>query len=632
MPGQNDDPVDVRRVQVRVLATSDIHATLLDYDYTKDRATAFGSLARVASRVKALRSQSVATLLFDNGDFLQGAAIADGVSEDRDTVKVSPVIQAMNHLKYDAVGLGNHEFNIPASELRSALGQARFPVLCANLHASAAAGHEVYEGLWHATSLLSREVSDQLGETHILKIGVVSVLPPQVVAWDKLRIQGRLIAEDMTSAVRKNVADLKERGADVVVALAHTGVSEVDGHGSAENAGLRIAGVDGVDAVVCGHVHRVFPSAQYGMFDEVDPHAGTLSGTPAVMPGAHGSHLGQIDLTLHQTPDGWRVTGSQVEVHGLNGDTEMQPVEDPLFQAVIAKAHKATLARMRRGVGALLEPATSYFAMVKDDCASRLVAEAKIAYVQEALSGTRLSRVPILASVAPLKCGGRGGPAHYVDVAAGEVSVRAVSDMQPYSNHISVVEVAGRDVVEWLEKACSLYNQLRPEELSQSLFDSDAATYNREAIYGLSYTVDLSKPARYASDGSLINPQSRRISNVSLKGIQISPDQAFLLVTNDYRGGGGGNFLSLDQAKEINVPPIRVRDVLTRHIARTSGRQNRALETWRFKPLAQTAAVFETGPGAAAYLEDAGLPLVFLGPGERGFDRYRMDFAALTQR
>ncbi|MFY0617317.1 bifunctional 2',3'-cyclic-nucleotide 2'-phosphodiesterase/3'-nucleotidase [Shimia sp.] len=622
---QSDDQVTKRQVSLRLLATSDVHATLMDYDYAKDHRTLNGSLARAATKIAELRADGNATLLFDNGDFLQGAAIAGGEGEAPPIAKKNPVIAAMNHLAYDAVGLGNHEFNLPAEDLQGILKQAKFPILCANLHISTVSDSAVYDALWQPSILLRVSSEDQFGTPHNLCVGVISVLPPQVVSWDKLRIKGRLRGEDMSVAVRRQVTRLQQRGVDVIVVLAHSGISEHEGHGSAENVALRLSELDGVSAVVCGHVHRVFPGPSYASQKGIDPVNGTLSGKPAVMPGAHGSHLGQIDLTLVKQAARWEVIDAQSKVHALGG---MDPIpEDDAMCAVVESSHVATIARMRRKLGHLPWPVTSYFAMVEDDHASRLVAEAKVAFVREAIAGTALAAYPVLASVAPLKCGGRAGPAHYVDVPSGEMSARVVEDIQPYSNHICLYDVSGSHVMEWLEKGFSVYNQMRVGVQGQFLHDRDAPTYNREAIYGLSYLVDLSQPARYGLDGEVSNPQARRIADVTWRGAPIAPDQRFLLATNDYRGGGGGNFPMIQTADEIDVGSASVRDILEQHIARTTAEQEQKLDTWKMKSLANTTAFFETGPGAGAYLKRGGMPIDRVGPAVGGFERYQLRFS-----
>ena len=105
-------------------------------------------MARAASVIAAARAEVPATLVFDNGDFLEGAAIADPYEGGAGVGADNPVVAAMNALGYDAIGLGNHEFNMPAEDVQAALKALRSPVLCANLHLSRDRDASVYADLW----------------------------------------------------------------------------------------------------------------------------------------------------------------------------------------------------------------------------------------------------------------------------------------------------------------------------------------------------------------------------------------------------------------------------------------------------------------------------------------------------
>lgn len=625
---------------LRLLATSDVHAELLDYDYSKDRATDNGSLGRLATLIHTARAGAAATVLLDNGDFLQGAAIADP-ADSHHVGGINPVIAAMNLMGYDAVGLGNHEFNLEAQRLSLALRQAKFPILCANLHLNPAVNSAAYEGLWRPHILLNVDLCTGDAPSARVMVGVFSVLPPQVIEWDSLRLAGRLEAEGMVSSAKREVAALRAAGAEVIVGLAHTGIAtyapetevevEVEAGAWEENVAGDVAALDGVDAVISGHIHKVFPGPGFGEHPELEPAKGTIFGTPVVMPGALGSHLGQIDLHLQHQGGRWRVVAHKTQVIAASAHgTESIVAEDPEMAAVVQPAHVATLARMRRAIGTVDTPITSYFSMAKDERAERIVAEAKVAYVARIVAGTPLADIPLLASVAPLKCGGRAGASHYVDIAQGAVSARAVADIQPFSNHLSVVQMRGADVLEWLEKGVSVYNQLFPNVPEQFLFDRDTPTYNREAVYGLSYDVDLMQPARYAADGTCINPHARRVTNAKWRGYSVTADHPYLVVTNDYRGGGGGHFPMLGAERVLDLPTARLRDVVTDYISGQLGPRPNGLSSWRLRALPEVSAQFDTSAKAAPYLVATGLPLTPVGDVDNGFARYRLNMAALA--
>ncbi|MCF8156215.1 MAG: metallophosphoesterase, partial [Rhodoferax sp.] len=107
-------------VRLRILETTDLHMNLLSYDYYQDKTTDQYGLARTVSLIKAARTESPNSLLFDNGDLLQGNPMGDYVAKvkplkDGDT---HPAYRVMNQLGYDAANIGNHEFNYGLDFLR----------------------------------------------------------------------------------------------------------------------------------------------------------------------------------------------------------------------------------------------------------------------------------------------------------------------------------------------------------------------------------------------------------------------------------------------------------------------------------------------------------------------------------
>ncbi|MDW3118554.1 MAG: metallophosphoesterase [Roseovarius pacificus] len=227
-------------------------------------------------------------LLFDNGDFLQGTPMSDLTAIPANGWKGdNPVITAMNQLGYDAVGLGNHEFNFGLETLRRTLAQARFPVTCANV-TDRASGKPAFARF----QMLERRLEDRAGNAHDLRIAVIGLVPPQITIWDRTHLCDRLDSQGITDTARRIVPIARAAGADLIVALAHTGIETGPDRPDQENAALSLATVPGIDAILAGHSHRVFPAPHGAPIPGSDAQAGTLYGTPAVMAGFGGSHLG----------------------------------------------------------------------------------------------------------------------------------------------------------------------------------------------------------------------------------------------------------------------------------------------------------------------------------------------------
>ncbi|MEO0915254.1 MAG: 2',3'-cyclic-nucleotide 2'-phosphodiesterase, partial [Pseudomonadota bacterium] len=275
-------------------------------------------------------------------------------------------------LGYDASTLGNHEFNYGLDFLMKSLAGANFPVVSANVVKGALTAGPRTDALFvKPYVIVEKMVTDGAGKTAPIKVGLIGVCPPQIMNWDKRHLEGSANARDILEVAKAFVPEMKEAGADIIVALSHSGISteaEADGM---ENASLYLAGIEGIDAIVTGHHHRVFPGDGYEAADGLDPAAGTLMGKPAAMGGFWGSHLGVIDLMLERDGGAWRIAGSASEtrsIYSRDGRAYVPEVED--YQPVLAsvqKTHDETLAYVRRAVGETSAPLHSYFALVADD-------------------------------------------------------------------------------------------------------------------------------------------------------------------------------------------------------------------------------------------------------------------------
>ncbi|TCL08064.1 2',3'-cyclic-nucleotide 2'-phosphodiesterase/3'-nucleotidase [Shimia isoporae] len=603
MPGSPKVGPEVDKAHVRVLATTDVHAKLLAYDYFRNRPTDGASLAKLATLIEAQRLGADATLVVDNGDFLQGGPIAEMANSSR-SGGIHPVIAAMNAIGYGAVGLGNHEFDLEEPSLRDALKAAEFPVLCSNLDARDTQGR--YSDLWESRVLIPLTLGGGRGS---INVGIFSVLPPQVVDWNASRLQGAVVGCDILQAARSQVAALLAEGADLVVALAHSGLSTAPYGPDMEKVASHVAALEGVDALIAGHVHECFPSAQSADSALEAELRKSVNGKPVVMPGAMAACLGQIDLYLTQAENAsgrkkWCVEKHESVLLSGNG-----AAESPKIVGALKASQDEVLTELSRVVGELAHPVFSYFSMVKDDCMTRIVAEAKMSALRSVFAGTEFESLPLLASTTPSRCGGRAGAGNYVDLASGPLEARGIAELQPYDNFVSVLQITGSDLQDWLEMSASFYNQLEPRKPGQRLFERDVPSYKRETVFGVSYAIDLTQPARFDASGTRINPEAQRVTDLLWQGRDVAPDQRFLLATNDFRGGGGGNFPGVDPSKIVRIPRISVRDAIGRYLAQPFLGGDRAIPSWTFRRMKDVSAVFETGAGSRKHLDLITLPL-----------------------
>lgn len=597
-------------MQLRLLATCDLHAHLMPWDYVTDEPASLG-LAQLAPLIRTLRDEVRNCILLDNGDFLQGSPLGDW--QERHGKAAHPMVVAMNALGYDAGTLGNHEFSHGLAFLERALSDARFPVVSANL------GRGDGSPLVPAFVMLERTVTDTTGQDWPLRIAITGFAPPQTALWEALRLNGAVRSDDILTAAARTLAGLATERPDLTVALAHSGIGASVPHRNMENAAIPLASLPQIDVIVTGHTHLVFPDAQaVDLPEAADATAGTIYGKPAVMAGFHGSHLGVIDLELTKGPQGWQVSSHRVRAV----KSPAIPAADPELARLAAPEHHATVTAMRRPLGQTTRLLHSNFALVAPCATLRLIAQAQREHWKRHVP-SRVAHLPLLAAVAPFRTGGRGGPDNYSHIPPGPILLRHISDLYSHPNTPVLLDLSGAEIADWLERAAIIFHQIAPGATDAPLIRPDIPGFDFDLIHGVSFRIDLSQPPRFDAKGTLIDTDAHRITALSLAGRPLAPEGRYLLATNSYRAGSA--IYPGTGRPPVARSDLAIADLIASHVAAHSTIDIGAGNVWGFAAMPGTTVLFETGPKAEHLAADiAQFRPEVLGKSTAGFLRFRL--------
>ena len=613
--GDSDQPAAVlpesATAELAILETSDLHANLLSYDYfrlAEDKSIGF---ERTATLIKQARADFPNNLLIDNGDTIQGTALADYQA------LVNPVAcsqklatyKAMDAIGFDAGTLGNHEFNyglpylaqvtgtkfnidgMPALASQPSCAGPAFPLVLANV-TSKKDGAPLYKPY----TLINKKVSakDKDGKTieTTVKVAVIGFTPPAILQWDKRWLDGKVDVQGVVEAATKYVPMARAEGADLVIAASHGGWDTGAYSPSMENANYHLAKVPGIDGILMGHSHSEFPNAACSTAAcsaaGVDKVKGSFHGVPAVMPSFWGKAIGVINYQLVVKNGKWTIDGSKTAVSLRKALTDATaktyvPV-DPAIAAAVKTEHEAAIDYVKTPIGQSDFALSSYFADVGDVSAIQVVNAAQADYVAKYVAANlpQYKDLPVLSVSAPFKSG-FGGGTDFTDVKQGPIAINNAADLYLYPNTVYAVKVTGAGIKTWLEKAAERFNQIDPSLSTAQPLISSFPGYNFDMFTSadLSYEIDVTQP------------KGSRIKKLNYKGAPINNSAEFIIATNNYRATSGTQF-GLTAANIIYASPDANRDVLIDYI---KARKNLTLaadgstRSWRFTKVATAGPV-----------------------------------------
>ncbi|MGW3587726.1 bifunctional metallophosphatase/5'-nucleotidase [Streptomyces fungicidicus] len=527
----------VKRYALTVMGTTDLHGHVFNWDYFKDAeytdtAGNAQGLARVSTLVDRVRAEKGRrnTLLLDAGDTIQGTPLTYYFAKvDPITAEggpVHPMAQAMNAIGYDAVALGNHEFNYGIETLRKFEEQCDFPLLGAN-----ALDAKTLKPAFPPYFLKTFHV--QGGPP--VKVAVLGLTNPGIAIWDKAYVQGKLTFPGLEEQAAKWVPKLRSMGADVVVVSAHSGSSGTSSYGDqlpyVENAAANVARqVPGIDAILVGHAHQEIAELQV---------VNDTTGREVVLsePLCYAERLTLFDFELVLERGRWRVESVKASLR------DAATVEDdPRITRLLRDEHAQVVEYVNQVVGSATETLTTAEARYKDAPIIDLISKVQEDVVRAALAGTAYASLPVLSQASPFS--------RTSEIPAGEVTIRDLSSLYVYDNTLVAKLMTGAQVRAYLEYSAQYFAQTAagaPVDVAKLTNAGGRPDYNYDYVSGLGYDIDIAQPA-----GS-------RITNVTYGGAPLDDAQQFVFAVNNYRANGGGAFPHVASAKELWAESTEIR-------------------------------------------------------------------------
>ncbi|WP_067135736.1 bifunctional metallophosphatase/5'-nucleotidase [Microtetraspora malaysiensis] len=525
-------------VKITVMASSDIHGNALNWDYFKDAEYDDSAhndigLAKISTLVKGIRADRGAdhTLLFDSGDTLQGTPLdyyyakVEPITESRE---IHPMAKAMNAIGYDAVTLGNHEFNYGLPLLATWIKQMKAPVLGANA-VSATTGQPAYQPFIIKTMNVKGDKP--------IKVGVLGLTNPGVAIWDKANVEGELKFLDLVATAKKWVPVIRDQGADVVLVTAHAGDSGLSSYGSdlpVENAAALVAEeVPGIDAVLFGHAHNEVPQRFV---------VNKATGKQVLLtePSKWGQRLSVVDFTLTKQRGQWSVTTKSSTT--LNANTV---AEDPTIVTLMKPQHDATVGYVNQVIAQSKEELSAAESPYKDTAILDYIQKVQTDLVSKAIAGTPEASLPVLSIAAPFS--------RTAVFPAGPVSVRDMAGLYVYDNTLLGVTMTGAQIKDFLEYSARYFAQVAPGapvDVATLTNAGGTPDYNYDQLSGVTYDIDISKPV------------GQRIAGLSYQGQPVAADQRFVVAINNYRQSGGGGFPHVTTAPVVYNAQVEIRQAL----------------------------------------------------------------------
>lgn len=502
---------------ITILATSDLHSNIWGFSFENNKETENNGMARVYTYVQQVRAENPSTILIDGGDTVQGTIMTDDLYNKEESEH--PVITAMNFMKYDAMTIGNHEFNFGLDLVKRLQEQADFPFLAANVKERSTGSLFVGDFV----------ILDRDG----VKVAIIGVTNPNAPIWDGEKVDA-LEFDAVSDTVSRVIEEIVDQ-ADVIVVSCHTGMfAEFDEEGGSDAAQKILDENPEVDVLQVAHMHIVVNEKQ----------------GETVIGGARnaGRDVVRFDLTLNAENE---IIDSKVAVVDM---ADYAPSAELRAIPLVKEAQDRTVAFITGGgSGEGAEEGYGVFGTAAVDFQPQNeingIPQGKL---EDTAVMDLINKVQLMNSGADVSAAALF--ADTSDIKAGEINYGTIFGIYKFDNTLYRVPVTGKELKAYMEWSAETYNQWQPGDLSIS-FDPEYPGYLYDMFAGVDYEIDLSKP------------KGKRIQNVIFKGEPLADDQQLTLAVNNYRYSSALKSAGLVEGKREWESSNSIRDMLVAYIS-----------------------------------------------------------------
>ncbi|MGF1681833.1 bifunctional 2',3'-cyclic-nucleotide 2'-phosphodiesterase/3'-nucleotidase [Photobacterium minamisatsumaniensis] len=508
-------------VKLRFIGTSDLHSYISQFDYYNNQNSQNYGLVGLVAEIEHYRNEVKNSFLADTGDLLVGNPLGDYLARvsPESYARQSPIICAMNALDFDVAVPGNHDFDYGLDYLQLSYSSGNFPYFASNVYRED--GEQPY---FDPYLIVPRKVMSEQGTEHTLNIGYIGLVPPQTMQLNRQHLEGKITIADQLADAEKWADEAKKAGADIVVALAHSGLNDDDYTEGMEDVVWHLAGVDNVDAILFGHSHNTYPNERYADLKDVDIEQGLIQGKPAAQPGKWGDHIGVVDVTMTKNNDQWEMTNGKAFVVSANEIEETAEQKAPL-EACIAKQHNEVIEDFGKTIGQVNTSLSNDFNLLGNDTVYQVVSESQKRYLAPYIKSTD----KVISATAPAIH--RNDPAYFLDIEKGDINKRDIASLV-YSSTLAALEVTGAEVKEWLEMSASMYAE--PTDEGNEIVKPNSLTFLYYVIDGIDYDINITKPSTYNQFGNKIADGNGRVENITYQGKPVAADDTFVIIASSY--------------------------------------------------------------------------------------------------